>query len=201
MKGCIALRDFGKIESMKPWRAIGQIHFNLLAFLFGGILVAGANTTGTALAGWAEVEITPPLGIGLGGRGGPETRANKVLDPLYAQVTYLKDGKGTGFVLVSFDVVGLPHDLSDRIRSDIVHELGVEWNLVVLNASHTHSGPYMIRSLMAGVGPAPQIEIDYFKSLEEKIVSATRAAATGLQPVQVEVFQGTSQAAINRRGK
>src|SRR5437870_4556525 len=201
MKGCIALRDFGKIESMKPWRAIGKIRFNLLAILFGGTLVAGANTTGTAQAGWAEVEITPPLGIGLGGRGGPETRANKVLDPLFAQVLYLKDSKGAGFVLISFDVVALPHDLSDRIRTDIVNELGVQWDLIVLNASHTHSGPYMIRNLMAGVGPHPQIELDYFRSLEEKIVSAARTARKSLAPVNVEVFEGKSEVGINRRGK
>src|SRR5215510_11500782 len=131
-----------------------------------GLPAVQGDTNGIAMAGWAEVEITPPLHIGLGGRGGPQTTANSVLDPLYAQVLYLQDGHGKGFVLASFDVVGLPHDLSDRIRADIVNETGVEWALVVLNASHTHSGPYMIRSLMAGVGPAPQIEIDYFKSLE-----------------------------------
>lgn len=161
---------------------------------------AGAPGNAPAQAGWAEVDITPPLGIGLGGRGGPETLAEKVLDPLYAQVLYVRDGKGTGFVLVSFDLVGLPHELSDRIRTDIVQELGVEWNLVVLNASHTHSGPYMIRSLIAGVGPAPPIEIDYFKALEEKIVSATRLAAKSMHPVQVETFAGKSQVGINRRG-
>ena len=154
-----------------------------------------------ATAGWAEVEITPPLGIALGGRGGAETLANRIIDPLYAQVLYLKDGKGTGFVLSSFDLIGLPHDLSDRIRIRMVHELGVDWNLVVLNTSHTHSGPYMLRSLMAGVGPPPQIEIDYFNSLEEKMVAATRAAAKALQPVEVEAFQGKSQVGINRRGK
>ena len=64
------------------------------------------------------------------GRG--KTLASKVIDPLYAQVLYLKDGKGTGFVLASFDLIGLPHDLSDRIRTRMVHELGVDWNLVVL---------------------------------------------------------------------
>jgi hypothetical protein len=163
-------------------------------------LARGAGS-GPATAGWAEVEITPPLGIALGGRGGAETLANKVIDPLYAQVLYLKDGKGTGFVLASFDLIGLPHDLSDRIRTHMVHELGVDWNLVVLNTSHTHSGPYMLRSLMAGVAPPPQNEIDYFSSLEEKMVVATRMAAKALQPVEVEVFQGTAQVGINRRGK
>jgi hypothetical protein len=154
-----------------------------------------------ASAGWAEVEITPPLGIGLGGRGGPETVATKVLDPLFAQVLYVKDAKGTGFVLVSFDVVALPHDLSDRIRFDIVNELGVDWNLVLLNASHTHSGPYTIRNLIAGVGPAPRLESDYLASLEEKIIGATRAAAKSMQPVTVEVFEGNSDVGVNRRGK
>src|ERR1041385_4170927 len=176
-----------------------------LAILFGGgARSADENDSishSQAQAGWAEVEITPPLGIGLGGRGGPDTLASKVLDSLFAQVTYLRDAKGTGFVLISFDLVGLPHDLSDRLRTDVVHELGVDWNLVVLNASHTHSGPYMIRSLMAGVGPAPQIEQDYFKFLEAQVIAATRAAAKVLQPVKVETFSANSMVGINRRGK
>src|SRR6185436_238327 len=150
---------------------------------------------------WSEAEITPPLGIALGGRGGPLTLANKVLDPLYAQVLYLQDAKGTGFVLVSFDMVGITHELGDRIRTAIVHEVGVEWNLVVLNYSHTHSGPYMIRSLMAGVGPVPKVESDYFDALTEKIISATRAAAKSLKPVDAEVFTGKSEVGINRRNR
>jgi len=179
-----------------------------VSLLSAGLLWSGVGPAhaweagkGSATAGWAEVEITPPLGIALGGRGGPETLADRVLDPLYAQVMYLKDGKGTGFVLASFDLIGMPHDLSDRIRTRLVHELGVEWDLVVLNTSHTHSGPYTLRSLIAGAGPAPQIEVDYFNSLEEKVVAAARAAAKGLQPVDVEVFAGTTQIGINRRGK
>jgi neutral ceramidase len=155
----------------------------------------------TASAGWAEVEITPPLGIHLGGRGGPITKAAKVLDPLYAQVTYLKDAKGAAFVLVSLDTVGISHELSDRLRTEIVRELGVEYNLVVINCSHTHSGPYMIRDLMAAAGPMPPVESDYFKSLTDKIVSATRAAKTNLTPVTVETFEGASKIGINRRGR
>jgi neutral ceramidase len=162
---------------------------------------AGEAAPRAATAGWAEVEITPPLGIALGGRAGPQTVATKVLDPLYAQVLCLRDGKGNGFVLASFDVIGLPHDLSDRIRTRLVHELGVDWNLVVLNASHTHSGPYVLRSLMAGVGPPPQAEVDYFKDLEDKLAGAARAAGKAMQPVRVEVFQGSTDIGINRRGK
>ena len=162
---------------------------------------AAERAAGQASAGWAEVDITPPLGIALGGRAGPGTVADKVLDPLQAQVLILRDGRGTNFVLASFDLVGLPHDLSDRIRTRIVQEVGVQWDLVVLNAAHDHSGPYVLRSLMAGVGPPPQNEVDYFKFLEEQIVVATRRAAKNMKPVAVEVFNGTSTVGINRRGK
>ncbi len=152
-------------------------------------------------AGWSEVDITPPLGIALGGRAGPGTKASQVRDSLGAQILILKDARGTEFVLVSFDLVGLPHDLSDRIRTRIVHELGAEWNLVVLNFSHTHSGPYVLRSLMAGVGPPPENEVDYFKMLEERIESAVKRAAKAMKTVEVETFAGKSTIGINRRGK
>jgi neutral ceramidase len=181
-----------------------MLHRVLAFVLAAGFLASSSSAPAqTAVAGWAEVDITPPLGIGLGGRAGPGTVAKKVLDPLSAQVTYLKDAKGTGFVLVSFDLVAMPHEFSDRVRFDIVNELGVDWNLVLLNVSHTHSGPYTIRSLFAGLGegPLPKIEADYFTALEQRIISATRAAAKSLKQVKVEVFEGTSDIGINRRGR
>ncbi|MBA4148227.1 MAG: hypothetical protein H0X66_08925 [Verrucomicrobia bacterium] len=177
----------------------------ILACLVVFVLLLQGNVhadTNIASAGWAEVEITPPLGIALGGRGGNYTLASHVIDPLHAQVLYLKDGKGTGFVLVSMDLIGLPHSLSDQLRQSLVHELGVNWNLVLLNFSHTHSGPNMLRELMAGVGPAPEVEVHYFEFLREKVLSAARVAKKNLVPVsKVEIFEGHSHVAINRRGR
>ena len=188
-------------------RAISSAFAALLglgSILFPGRVAASpahAAAGNSATAGWAEAEITPPLGIALGGRGGAETPASKVLDPLYAQVLCLKDGKGTGFVLVSLDMIGLPHDLSDRLRTGIVQELGTGWDLVVLNTSHTHSGPHMLRSLMAGVGPPPRVEAEYFRALEAKVCGAAREAGKAMRPVRVEVFEGAAQVGINRRGR
>ena len=153
-------------------------------------------------AGWAQMEITPPLGIALGGRGGNYVLAKQVIDPLYLGVIYLEDENGKGMLFASFDLVGLPHSLSDQLRLSAVQELGIDWNLVVLNSSHTHSGPNMLREIVAGVGPAPQIEVDYFQSLREKFVEALRQVRKNIRPLQkVEVFETDSQMAINRRGK
>jgi hypothetical protein len=160
-----------------------------------------AEAASSAKAGWAEIEITPPLGLQMGGRGPAETRGNKVLDPLYSQVLLLQDEKGAGMVVISLDLHGIAHELSEKIRLDIVHELGVDWNLVVLNTSHTHSGPQMAYTLFAGVAGVPPEAQKYFDSLEEKIILATRTAAKTLSPVKVEVFEGKSDVAISRRGK
>ena len=162
---------------------------------------AVSSKTDAAEAGWAEVDITPPVGIALGGRGGSgAVPSTKVLDPLYAQVCYVKDEKGAGFALVSFDIVGMSHDLAEKIRADLVHELGVDWKLAILNCSHTHSGPNMIRENIAAGGPFPQNEVDYFKSLRTKITEAARSARKSVKPVDVQIFEGTSDVAINRRG-
>ena len=157
--------------------------------------------TSPAQAGWATVDITPPLGIALGGRGPMITLAKQVLDPLQAQVLFLNDANGNGLVVISFDLAGLPHDLSDRLRQSAVQELGVDWNLAVLNCSHTHSGPQTCRSLFAGAAPHPPVELAYFETLTERIVQACRNASTSLQPVTVQVFEGASRVAINRRNK
>ena len=180
----------------------------LRAFLIVAAVFLAASISGfaeadksIAMAGWAEIDITPPMGLVMGGRGLTETTGKKVLDPLMAQVLYMKDAKGSAFVLVSFDLVGISHELSDRIRTDIVHELGVDWNLVVLNTSHTHSGPLMIRSVLAAGGPLRTNEVAYQDALADEILSATRAAAKNLSPVKVETFDGKSHVAMNRRGK
>jgi neutral ceramidase len=166
------------------------------------LVVSILDTCAAQLAGWSEIEITPPIGIALGGRGAAGAIPSKeVLDPLYAQVLFIQDNEKNRFALVSFDIVGMPPDLGGKIRRSIVHELGVPWNLVVLNCSHTHSGPNVLREILAGVPPHPQNEIDYFHFLHEKIITAARAAEKNLKPVRIEAFDGTSQVAINRRGK
>lgn len=74
---------------MKPasagWKIVAVL---ATALLSAALCLAQADNADSspAKAGWAQVDITPPLGIALGGRGGPETPADRVLDPLFAQV-------------------------------------------------------------------------------------------------------------------
>lgn len=152
-------------------------------------------------AGWAEVVITPPLGIALGGRGGADAEADKILDPLMAGLFLLEDKQGQRLVLISLDLVGLQHDYSDQVRLRVASELGIPVAHVVVNCSHTHSGPLMYRDLFAGIEPAPEIEVKYLAELQSKVLGLARSAAKNLQAVKLETALGRSPMGINRRGR
>src|SRR6266536_2272364 len=77
----------------------------------------------TLKAGAAETVITPPLGIDLSGR---------------ALVVELGSER---LAIVSLDVLGLDADLVRRTRALIEDATGIPGERVLLNSSHTHSGP------------------------------------------------------------
>jgi len=75
-------------------------------YFFGSVGVLwAAKRVPSAIAGWADVDITPPLGSRLAAVVDPIPVARTILDPLHATVLFLKDSKGTGFVIVSFDLI------------------------------------------------------------------------------------------------
>ena len=95
----------------------------------------------TARAGWAEVETTPPLGLPMGGRGPRFTPGAHILDPLCAQATVLEDPEGKRTLWVSVDLIGLAPIVAEPLRYDLSALTGIPIEAVILNFSHTHSGP------------------------------------------------------------
>jgi hypothetical protein len=93
-------------------------------------------------AGAATVELHPPIGMLMGGYGARVGVSSGVLDPLHAKVLVL-EGKDRAVALVTMDLVGvLPTAQLDEIRARVKAATGIED--VIFNASHTHSGPYLM---------------------------------------------------------
>jgi neutral ceramidase len=172
-----------------------------LLFVVAGFPTLSRADAPTAMAGLAEVDITPPIGIDLGGRGCSNESSDAILDPLVAQATVLKDPDGRTLVIVSLDLIGLSRSYCDPLRAEIAKKLGTPVANVLLNCSHTHSGPMMYRDVMVMCGPPTEIERKYMDALAPKVVDLCTTAARRLRPVVVRVFQGTSDAGISRRGK
>ncbi len=89
--------------------------------------------------GYAEVNINPPLGIGIAGYYVPRF-AKGFLDDLKACALALSLD-GTDILLISVDNEGITKPLADKFRTAIEKASGVPARNVFLSTSHTHTGP------------------------------------------------------------
>ena len=93
-------------------------------------------------AGFARVDITPPLGSFMPGYYKPRY-AKSVLDPLQINMTAFSDGKNTVLV-AQYDTEALGDWAADAMRDAIVKATGLPRDAILLHASHTHDGGYLV---------------------------------------------------------
>lgn len=106
-------------------------------------------------AGWAQSDITPPLGLAMGGRGSRFDPGASVLDPLIAQALVLEDAGGNHLLWISMDLLGLSYRATSMIRYELAATTGTPFEAIVINFSHTHSGPMTGFEGYATVVPKP----------------------------------------------
>ncbi len=121
-------------------------------------------------AGVAVANITPPVGVDMTGFGGRPSGAIGIHDDIFAKVLVLDDGNQQ-LVIVTSDLLSLDFDLVQRIRELIEANIGIPPENVMLNSSHTHSGPATIT--LRGLGERDE---DYVDVLVKKIAGATQEA-------------------------
>ena len=93
---------------------------------------------GTLKAGFARLDITPPLGTNLVGY--PRRRpADGILDPLLATAVAVSDGENTA-VMMSIDLIGIDQVTMDRIRHGVSEKQGIPYEMVFVACTHTHLG-------------------------------------------------------------
>jgi len=152
-------------------------------------------------AGWASCEITPPLGLPMGGRGPRFAAGTEVVNPLQAGAIALEDERGQRIILISIDLIGIGVWQSQDICYRVAAATGINPEAVIINASHTHSGPMMAFEHYATLTPKPAALSEYEKSLSEALLRLAIAAVKNLQDVDVLWRDGTSNIGINRRLK
>jgi neutral ceramidase len=141
-------------------------------------------------AGFAAVDITPPLGVYLAGHFNAR-QANGIHDPLTAQALVFERGDER-IALVGCDLVGIPGELTALVRERLT-EHGDD-SPVMLWATHTHAGPVLHS------GWSEPRDEDYFHTLAAKLAGAVTAASHGLRPVTVKIAWGAEdRISYNRR--
>lgn len=154
----------------------------------------------TARAGWAQIDSTPPLGLPMGGRGPRFSGGNEVVDLLRAQAVVLEDQKGYRTAWISMDMIGMTWQVTSRFRAELSAMTGIPFEAIVVNFSHTHSGPMSGFEGYATLVGKPVELIAYEEDLLTRSIKMVLEAIDNLQPVTAHVHRGTSEIGVNRRG-
>ena len=170
------------------------------------IVVLTFFTNNISAAGWkagiAKTVITPEENIWLAGYGGRNRPADGKIHDLWAKALALEDSLGNRSVLVTLDLLGLSKPVSDRIRERLKSELNLTKARIILNSSHTHSGPVLSDAL---VDIYPK-DIDkekgitrYTAQLETKIIRLVSDAFKTMSPADLYSGNGVTRFQVNRR--
>jgi hypothetical protein len=144
----------------------------------------------TYLVGAVRTEITPRVGVRLGGYGARHGVADRVGDPLWATAFVFSDRSATVCV-VTCDLLYVTTDIRDAVRSRVVVRTGLPGEAIVLVATHTHSGPSDLTL---------ETDADYVGLLGERIADAIERALRVAEPATVRVSTaGLSGIGQNRR--
>ncbi|MBM3723807.1 MAG: hypothetical protein FJW40_00060 [Acidobacteria bacterium] len=153
-------------------------------------------------AGIARTDITPKGSIWLSGYGGRNHTSEGALHPLWAKAVAISDGRGGRVVIVSTDLIGLPRAVSEQIAAAAGKAHGLPRASLVLNSSHTHTGPVVWPNLhtMFGFTPEQRRTVDEYTAwLTAELIALTGRALGAMQPVRLDIAHSTTDFAINRR--
>ena len=150
------------------------------------VLAAGVAAAGDFKAGFARVDITPPLGSYMPGYF-KERYAKEILDPLQINMVAFSDGKTTALV-AQYDTEAICDAVADRMRDAIVKATGVNRDAILLHASHTHDGGNLAARTVKKGDDAPKLaEIDriYIDMAVTRSADAAAEAIRDLKPAKL----------------
>ena len=153
-------------------------------------------------AGVARSRITPKESIWMGGYAFRDHPSEGTLTDLWTKVLAIEDKNGNHAVLITADLVGWPKTFSDRIRDRLLEKYNLTRNQVLLNASHTHSGP-VVQGNLPDIYPMDSVQWAkvnrYTRELENRIVKLVGKALQSMKPVRLYSGNGVTRFQVNRR--
>jgi hypothetical protein len=153
-------------------------------------------------AGFATVDITPGEPVMLAGYASRSNPATGTLDRLHAKALALDDGTGQLAILLTADLIGFRADMAAMICSRITAATGVPRERILLNASHTHTGPLVMLTSPAHdkvTEAQGGKSITYTRRLMDQCVEVAGRATKSLRAVKLSTGSGVVNFPMNRR--
>ena len=132
--------------------------------------------------GFARVDYTPAVGLPLVGNFRTDYASRGVHDPLGAQALVVEDGGGNKLALLSVDICMIDREHCGFMRGYIASHCDVPGENVLIAATHTHSGPGIVR-----FGEGPYCDEATTEAFLSKAAEAVVQAAGRCKPATLRV--------------
>ena len=130
-----------------------------------------------------SIDITPALGIPMGGNVRDDDKARGVHDNLYCNAVLLEeDGKKICFL--GFDLLGLNIETCKAIKDNIQVQTGIDSKSIVINSTHTHSGPDVLGIFRESTN---ENCIQYIQEMIKKVTYEVASLPTELKEAHLSI--------------
>ena len=140
-------------------------------------------------AGFARLNITPMMGIGIVGYFVPRF-ADGVLDELYVNALALSSGKEKA-VLLTLDNCGISRQVALDYTASISQATGIPAEAIILHCTHTHTAPPLIDPDMPEAlngdfsSVDPEKEKSYYEFVRARLCDCAQFALNDLKPTKM----------------
>lgn len=128
-------------------------------------------------AGFARVNVTPMLGIGISGYY-KVRKAEGILDELEINALAVQCNEDK-IVLLSMDQLSINRNINKEHRKAISEATGLPMEAIYIHATHTHTGPCLKQD------SEDVLEQEYYQLVSRKIVDAAVMALADLKPAKM----------------
>jgi len=144
--------------------------------VFPNAAIAGNDDGGQGglKVGFAQVDITPPIGAIMTGPAHPVTTGTD--DPLCSRAMVVQSG-GRTLAIVGVDLVKIRRDLADAALAQASQRTGIGRDAIIVCPSHDHSSIFIPMG-----GP---INKDYLAALPGRISQSIEQAYQALEPARM----------------
>jgi hypothetical protein len=169
------------------------------------LLIAVASTPAFSKpmkAGFAKTVITPEKPIWLSGYAARNKPSEGKYHDIWAKALAIEDDRGNRIMLVTTDILGFSREIAEAIAERAQKQYGLRRAQLMLNSSHTHTGPVVRHNLIGAYNlnaEAVAVITEYSQQLQDKVVAVIGDALKDLSPAKLSFGHGTGTFAKNRR--
>lgn len=153
-------------------------------------------------AGVASVVVTPEKNLFMAGYASRKTPSVGKVQDLFVKALALEDEQGGRLAIVTMDLIGVPQTIRHFVAERVEKEFKLPPAALLMNASHTHSGPSMRTTAPTEEElkrPLTKDAYEYTLALEEKMVGVIGKALGELKPARLTWNKARCGFAMNRR--